>query len=129
MPTVDEHLAKVVHNSSFLDQLQGILDQLQGIMDRYADWIITVYFYIALHLIDAYLATNSIHPPTHHLRDSYIRRDPRLHVIYGDYRYLEDLSRDARYTVYAPNQHDIQDCKTSLVAIRNHLRSSFPGGL
>jgi len=120
MPTTNEHISKAIHNSLFSNHLKSSTNE-------YSDWVVTVYFYTALHLIDAYLATLGKHPPSHHSRDTHIQRVSGLREIYPDYRDLEDLSRDARYTTRVVDQQDIQDSEVSLIAIRNHIRPSFPG--
>ncbi len=50
MPSHQEHLAQARHNREMLQQLQAF-----GAM--YADWQITAAFYVALHRVDAYLAS------------------------------------------------------------------------
>ena len=55
MPDQAAHQAQVAHNLAFLRSFQRE-------HDRYSDWVITVAFYTALHLIDAYAASMSYHP-------------------------------------------------------------------
>lgn len=54
-------------------------------------------FYSALHYVDAYLATQGIHPPTHAVRLGYLETDLKLNPIRRDYRDLLNESRTARY--------------------------------
>lgn len=62
------------------------------------DWGITACFYVALHLVDAYLARLGIHPGNHAEREDWIHR--RLRTIFGDYRKLKQLSIRARYDAF-----------------------------
>jgi len=59
------------------------------------DWGVTACFYAALHLVDAYLAREGIHPRNHAEREDWVRR--RLRPIQGNYRDLKRFSLRARY--------------------------------
>ncbi len=69
--------------------------QLQS---RFPDWTVVGTFYAALHYVDAYFALRQFHPPTHHQRSAYLARMREVRTVYPEYRMLEDISRDARYT-------------------------------
>ena len=83
--------------------------------------MITVKFYAALHYVQAYFASRTGKAPlTHDRRASAIQRDISISGAYDDYRYLEDLSRDARYN-YSNLQsgHIIfaEDCLTAIKSV------------
>jgi hypothetical protein len=63
------------------------------------DWAVTLLFYTALHLVQAFLielaADPSQVPRDHADRRYYV--STRLNPIFHDYRLLEDLSREMRY--------------------------------
>lgn len=114
MPGINDHLDQVAHNQNFLRLLRWFSRFFQ-------DWLVTAEFYTALHVVDAYLANNDIHPDAHYLRGQYIFTDLALQPIYYAYQDLENLSRNARYDVYTPTQQDLKDCASSLAVIQSHL--------
>lgn len=71
----------------------------------YLDWAVTVLFYTALHLVQAYLvetaATGFDIPRDHPERDNSVAR--LLPGIYTSYRFLSSRSQWARYHVDKPN--------------------------
>lgn len=89
------HQRKASHNKNFLDV---ILRNDPGPSFTYPDWIITVAFYIALHHVDAKLASLSpaLHPRGHPERRTlvsvYLPPD-----VARDYLFLESKSKLARY--------------------------------
>ena len=119
MPSTNEHLSKAEHNAWFVNYL-GLACGL------FRDWRVTGQFYSALHLVDAYLAINGCHPPGHHLRGTYIERDPALSSIYADYQELSNLSREARYTNQPLSIQDLKDSSHSLRVVRQHIRQVLP---
>jgi hypothetical protein len=114
MPGINDHLDQVAHNQNFLRLLRWF-------SRFFPDWLVTAEFYTALHVVDAYLATNNIHPTTHTLRGQCIFTDLALRPIYREYQDLENLSRDVRYEVYTLTQQDLKDCASSLSVIQYHL--------
>jgi len=76
MPTVREHLAQCEHNQAFLDQLPYA--------DQFPDWVVTVCFYKAVHLIDAFLAANlgvPSHPDQHSERFRQLGKAQRAGIL------------------------------------------------
>lgn len=109
MPQKVEHRTKAEHNE-FL---------VQNIDNPFFDWKMTATFYSALHYVDAYLATRSIHPPTHAVRLGYVRSDPKLKPVFADYRDLMNESRTARYDAgIIFSQNDVVAAKRRLDAIK-----------
>ena len=81
-------------------------------------------FYAALHYVEAYFCK---YPPVSSIpyrenlekRDSNIKRDARLSIVYNDYRELKTESEDARYRPWiSPSQMDVQRIQKHLEAIR-----------
>lgn len=95
MPTSQQHLAAFASNK----RLSLILER-----NGHLDWAITTMFYAALHLSDAFPATQAIHPRSHLQRNRYFRQYPQLYAMWPEYNELEDRSRDARYNcvVFSP---------------------------
>jgi hypothetical protein len=125
MPTRQEHIAKAVHNESFVQTL-GLTST------PFLDWVVTGMFYAAVHYVDAYLAIKNIHPKRHRAgpaqpgqqsdagRSDYVFW--HLKQIYQAYRYLDDQSREARYSPKQFASQDIQACSHSLTVVRQHLQ-------
>lgn len=90
MPSEQDHLGLANHNQETIDYL------CQG-GDRFPDWVTTVAFYRAIHLIDAMFAHQDIHPPDHKTRGEYLKRDNRYKAVYSHYSALREASGIARY--------------------------------
>lgn len=88
--TKHQHLQKATENEKFAQTIDT--NTVAGI-----EWAITVKFYIALHYIQAYLASKGQNYFRHESRGDAIERDPKIRNAYDDYRELYDISRDARY--------------------------------
>jgi len=88
VPSRQEHIDKARYNGGVARRLEAI---------PVYDWAVTTMFYSALHLVDAVLAANNIHPTTHADRNNRIQRNPALAAHWRDYRHLRDRSEDARY--------------------------------
>ena|SRR5437899_7371400 len=90
------HLAQARQNHDLYQQLKR-----EG---KHLDWAVTVLFYTALHLIQAYLvelaATGFDIPKDHEDRDRYVRR--KLTPIFSDYSLLQTRSNWARYQPNKP---------------------------
>ena len=107
MPTVHEHLAQCEHNQAFLDQLPYA--------DQFPDWVVTVCFYKAVHLIDAFLAANlgvPSHPDQHSERFQRLREAQRAGIlpapVFNHYQSLYDLSIAARYQCAKLSAENVQ---------------------
>lgn len=66
----------------------------------FLDWIITGYFYSAVHLVEAYFdRILGRHYGNHPDRRAAIATDRRISSLYSSYRQLETYSRVARYGI------------------------------
>ena len=70
MPSKAEHISKAEHNENFATTLNS-----DGSYPDYRDWVVTAYFYSAVHYVEAYLATLGKHSPDHRIRDADIGSD------------------------------------------------------
>jgi hypothetical protein len=82
------HLDKASHNASFLGNL--IRNE-----NKFVDWIVTVAFYVALHYVDAALASLHIHPKNHRDRNRAV--SVNFKPVATKYMRLYHESRYARY--------------------------------
>jgi hypothetical protein len=62
------------------------------------DWLTTMAFYTAVHLVESRLATYHQHSPDHHSREQWMARCSDFRgVIYNNYSELKRQSERARY--------------------------------
>lgn len=110
--TKEEHLAKAQENLRFRESLDLSLDGAAG-------WSVTILFYAALHYVEAYfLARRGFGCKNHFSRASEIQSDPRIRLIFPEYRDLENLSREARYDVSKFNDGDLKYALTCFQTIK-----------
>jgi len=117
MPTTNQHLRKVDFNRRFLN----------GIPGTFPDWLVTVRFYIAVHTVDAYLATKGVERVRDHRKRRWWLGDEKLlRRVETDYRQLEDLSVDARYGAHHSSSSDVSDANSYLARIENEIGPHLP---
>lgn len=91
MPDINAHQQQVHHN-------RQVIAHLQQAGDTYLDWVVTLLFYTALHLVDQVLYHNiQLNPRNHRQRHTALANEPMLASVYRDYRELEHQSRRSRY--------------------------------
>jgi hypothetical protein len=91
VPTASEHLARAKQNVCFAESFDLKTTP-------YLDWVVTAYFYAALHLVDALLwEKDGLNPELHEHRRNYVKEKWYLRPISVEYRSLKDHSEDARY--------------------------------
>ena len=87
MATESEHKQQARHNQTFL----GTIDA-----NHFPDWVATVAFYEAVHLIEMFFAHKVLYPGgSHTKRNNVLKRS--YPAIWKDYRPLYAFSRLARY--------------------------------
>lgn len=92
MPNEKSHLALANHN-------QDLLDQLVPKVEEFPDWVATVAFYKALHVVEAVLACGNPaqHGVDHPKRERTLKSNHKYKNIYQNYRPLYAASLVARY--------------------------------
>ena len=124
MPSKSAHLSKAAHNEQFAERLNK-----DSSYADFRDWVVTAYFYSAVHYVEAFLAakTPPIHSSRHRIRDDNIEQDPVLSKIYDDYRYLKDHSSNARYDMWEPTPIDVAKyVQPNHQAVKSFLLSVIP---
>ena len=120
MPDPFNHVKQAKHNENFYKSFN--VEETP-----YKDWIVTGVFYAALHFIDAYLATKSIHPFSHKMRDDWVKKHRELDLIWLDYRDLKEFRMKASYKVYEFTAQEIRnDVLPLLEAIQSGLKNLAP---
>jgi hypothetical protein len=113
LPGKDQHLKQAEHNEKLADALSK---------GQYVDWAVTVLFYAALHYVDSILAVSHVNPDTHGERQTEIQRNDTLKKVYNEFRYLQVMSRNARYLVASIDVKDWHEAKKRFDVVRGHLR-------
>ena len=120
MPDIVTHQQQVAHN-------QQVMAYLQQAGSIYLDWVVTVMFYTALHLVDQVLAqTVNLHPRNHRQRHAAMSQQPDLAPIYRDYRELEHQSRSSRYDGARFTAQDGQRLASRLNRIEQVVKKLVP---
>ncbi len=116
MPIAAVHSRQAAHNKAFLAEF-NLTETI------YLDWAVTVMFYVALHLVETYLATKDLHPTAHRIRDDYLSRTADLRPIYRSYRELEHHSQKARYQGTRFSIETVETLSGDLQTIEKHIQS------
>ena len=132
MPREKSHLELANHNQEFLDTL---VPQVE----RFPDWVATVAFYKAVHIVEAVFAcerVGSLHSSDHMARNHRLKTTPRYEKINEHYRVLYSASILSRYMrddeavfvdQYKPDQvigellnHSLRQIEKSAAKFLNH---------
>lgn len=102
MPERDRHLAAAASTATLAASLETGRDG--------AEWVPTLIFYTAIHLVEAALAVEGIHPQGHTARANAIEDE------WGDaasdlFESLRDLSEQWRYSGRPPTAEDVAAAK------------------
>jgi hypothetical protein len=118
-PSSQRHIQQWKHNRSFLPLIDP----------PYADWIVNVAFYVALHAVDALLAHDRVTGVnSHDARNDVLMRTNRYTQIQRHYMPLYQLSRTVRYLAdprqWVPaNQVESQVIKRFLYPIEKSVQN------
>ncbi|MFO8079269.1 MAG: hypothetical protein R6V07_03080 [Armatimonadota bacterium] len=116
MAAKQEHIQKAQHNEDFSDCV-GTLSACP----EYHDWEAIAIFYSALHLVDAKLADQNVHPDNHSERQREV--STRLRFLFGPYGVLFNLAHLARYSptanITASDVHKAREKFASIKAMCN----------
>lgn len=116
MPECRQHVEKVRSNLAFVS---FVLRANAG----FIDWIITGYFYAAVHLVEAYFDLSAgKHQRRHLYRREAINADSRIRPLFAAYRSLETYSEVARYGV---KHFDLSYLESRVVAKFEKIRGEL----
>lgn len=116
MPTTSQHLERARQNLRFAESFELTTTP-------FLDWVVSAYFYAALHLVDALLwEKDKLNPELHEQRRDYVRQKWYLRGISFEYRSLKDHSEDARYRLITMTSVKVEKTIIPLYkAIENHI--------
>ena len=118
MGTRADHKKKADHNQSFLTSIDS---------KRYSDWVVTVGFYKAVHVVEALFATIGKHSDNHRDRHDKLKRD--YPEIWLHYLPLYTLSRRARYKVNGIVEQTMQYALARLEKVEQSVNDVLPKNL
>ena len=121
MPPTADHLARARQNIAFAKSFDW--DKTP-----YLDWVVTAYFYAAVHLVDALLFyKDGLHGDLHTTRRRYIREKSYLRGIEREFENLKDHSEDARYRLLTMTAARLKNRVIPLYeAIERHIMQQLP---
>jgi hypothetical protein len=116
MSTKANHIKQYYENKKLLSE-----PIFQPSATEYGDWIVTIAFYCAVHLIEKALAQSPgrLHSPHHFGRFENIRKVRTLNKVAADYQTLYIQSIRSRYKCHNFGADDIMgvlDCLTAIEA-------------
>lgn len=95
-PRAERHLYAAARNQTIARRMLGHFDS--GVSPAHDDRVMTVAFYSALHLVDAFLLDETGRTPENHRERNFaIRAHPFLSTISAEYNSLRIASERARY--------------------------------
>ena len=117
MPSEEAHKDQAVLNEKMAEVILEHRDFSPG-------WAVTILFYAARHLLEAYYARSNLHSPSHTKRLVEMQQRPELSQLAQSYRQLQTDSENARYechkfTIVAAKQ--IRD--NFYLTITNHIKA------
>ena len=102
MPSVQEHADQAANNHALLSEQIMVSNAT-----HYPDWVVTVSFYTAVHVVERELERrHKIHSRNHDERKHLI--DTHFPHIRAEYEYLRNESRLSRYRCYAHAPYQLQ---------------------
>ena len=106
MATQAEHKTKWLHNRAFLGTVG----------DDYADWMVAVMFYAALHAVETLFAHDKMRVHASHTeRNQTLKNLNRYKKIWHHYRPLYETARTARYDPAPADWIPAEEVKSRLV--------------
>jgi hypothetical protein len=119
MPNRESHLLQAERFESFLKQIERP-DQI------YKEWVVIVWFHIALHYVDAFLAVkNHDQIADHSQRWALMENFPETRSIFGHFQRLYKESKEARYQGTPFTGPDLDGVKPLYIQVRDAMRKSL----
>ncbi len=117
MPNNSSHLAQYQKNKELLSVEEMAIDTT-----RHLDWVITIVFYCAVHLVESELAKKPFCSNDHRERLEEIKKTSTLQPILNEYHTLFHASKKVRYLCFNYVKKDARRFYSLLEKIANHLK-------
>ena len=119
MPREDQHQQKAERNEEFAASLDTA-------NPTHENWAVVASFYAALHYVQTYFARKGIEAASHDERFEQIKRDVKLRHALVCYKYLNTLSRTARYYCTGlPASAYTKEAKPNLAAVKTQVQHAL----
>ena len=118
MPSIEQHKNQYIHNKQLLGN-----SELNN--DSNNDWLITIIFYCAVHLVELSFASGKygFHNDGHQQRNLAVRGDVILKDIACEYLTLYNQSIRSRYKCQNLKKSDVKQAMEILQSIEDCLKS------
>lgn len=116
MPGYKEHYYQYMKNKELVSEKIFSLDDT-----KYLDWVITILFYAALHLVEMELTKNNVHSEDHVKRNNAVATVSRFKSIRSAYDVLYRESRKARYGCCSFNRDKVEQYRALFDHIEKEL--------
>ncbi|MFC7230691.1 hypothetical protein ACFQMM_03480 [Saliphagus sp. GCM10025308] len=111
-----QHKSKAEENEFIAGELNESVE-----IDDINEWVVTVYFYSALHHVERKLAQQNIDSGNHVERNRNIKDHISSRSLYLNYKELKDWSEQARYDCWEADDDHVTWCKDNLEIIKSEL--------
>ncbi len=89
------------------------------------EWALVIFFYAAVHYVEAYLADVGQHLRSHTTRDAFVGRDTYLRRIFSEYQDLKYYGYSARYEMSVFAASDVAIAAAHFTAVKTHITSAL----
>jgi CHAD domain-containing protein len=122
MPGKDQHLTQI-------SRLESFLKQLDSPEQPYKEWVVIVWFHIAIHYVDAFLAADRDWKQIdgHSDRTAKMGSCPATRAIIEDYHRLYKEAKQARYECTEFTKYDLDAVRPLYESVRNAMRRALGG--
>ena len=111
----DTNMASEAEHIDLANSNQRLIDHLIS-ENAFHDWLATVAFYKAIHVVEAVFANNlHCHSHSHADREDRLKRTTRYRAIFLNYSHLLTESRTFRYLLRPINRLTIEIVKSKLI--------------
>lgn len=101
---------------------EEVADIISSQYNEYDEWIIITTFYSALHYVECELMRTGLSTSSHDRRQQHIEKCPTMdQSIYRRYRYLHDISEEARYNCKRFPPNEVEQAYSILIEIKHKL--------
>jgi len=108
-------MASEIEHIDLANSNQKLIDHLIH-ENSFHDWLTTVAFYKAIHVVEAVFANNSnYHSHSHADREEKLKRTARYKAIFTNYSHLLTESRTVRYLLNPRSRLTIETVKSLLI--------------
>lgn len=120
MPDLRKHLRSAEDNE---DAGKYLISE-----NRFMEWAVTIFFYAAVHHVEAYLYhVHGTHNRDHKTRDNYFQRDRNLKRISDEYWDLKNDSEAARYDCNSFSRIDVvTHIQPNFERVKKHISNLLP---